>query len=1641
MYLFGKHKGLTQSWFLLVLGMLCGCCVSVQAAGGIPILVITNTPNPLSQYYAEILSTEGLNEFALEDVSAVSNALLAEYDVVILGQAALTTSQVTTLSNWVTAGGKLIAMRPDTQLAGLLGLTDAGSTLSEGYLLVNTTSGPGVGIVGQTMQFHGTADRYTLGSASSLAILYTNAVTATANPAVTLRSVGSNGGQAAAFAFDLAQSIVLMRQGNPAWAEQDRDGIPPVRSNDLFYGAATNDMQPDWIDFNKVAIPQADEQQRFLVNLILSMNSDRKPMPRFWYFPQGHKAVVVMTGDNHGYSGVAGRFDQYLAYSPTNGSVDDWETIRGTAYIFTNQFLTDLQAAAYDAAGFEIALHLDTGCADYTSTSLETMLTDQLGQFTNTYPSLPPIRTQRTHCIAWSGYTMLPEGELLHGIRLDLSYYYWPSNWVLDRPGLFTGSAMPMRFAKTNGSMIDVYQAATQMTDESSQSYPFTVNTLLDRALGPEGYYGAFVANMHMDSVNSAGSDAIVNSAITRGVPVISARQLLTWLDARNQSRFGSVAWSNTTLSFTVVANSSARGLQAMVPIPVGYSISTITSNGNSTAYCLRGIKGMQYAFFPALSGNYEVILAVDTTAPTVIGFAPTNGQAGVSRNTGVTVTFSEAMNASSISTNTMLLRDQLNNAVSATMSYNPSTFAALLMPNSPLGSLETYTVTVKGSAEGVTDLSSNSLASDFVWYFTTADGVLYSIWDNAATPAVLSQDDSNAIELGLKFRSATNGYVTGIRFYKGPGNTGTHVGNFWSSTGTLLASVAFTNETASGWQFQALPSPVPIDSDTTYVVSYHAPVGRYSADSAYFSGRGVTNLPLRALANGEDGDNGVFAYSTTSVFPANSFGAANYWVDLTFHAGVLSLAISTSSLPDSPLHQTYSATLAANGGNEPYVWSIMSGSLPPGLTLNTNSGAVTGTPTATGTFNFTAQVSDSGDPAQSATKPLSITVTSISSVATIWPITAAPTLADGGPDTGVELGVKFRSDITGTIAGIRFYKASANTGTHIGNLWTTNGTLLGSATFTGETDSGWQQANFVTPVTISADTVYVASYHANNGHYSIDLNYFSTNGVDNPPLRALADGISGSNGVFSYGASSTFPTNSFLSANYWVDVVLTFNIAPLATNMVVVTSEDTATNLVLLGGDAEGPVVFAVSANPTHGSLSNFQTNTGALTYTPNLNYDGPDTFSFTVSDGSLMATGQVSITVTAVNDAPVLTAQTNRTVAELTLLTVTNGASDGDIPANTLSYQLISPPAGAVIDTNGVISWTPTEGQGPGTNTITTVVTDNGVPPLSVTNSFEVIVTEVNSAPVLTAQTNRTIGELTLLTVTNKATDGDIPANTLSYQLISPPAGAVIDTNGVISWTPTEGQGPGTNTITTVVTDNGVPPLSVTNSFEVIVTEVNSAPVLTAQTNRTVAELTLLTVTNGATESDIPANTLSYQLISPPAGAVIDTNGVITWTPTEAQGPGTNTITTVVTDNGVPPLSVTNSFEVIVTEVNSAPVLTAQTNRTVAELTLLTVTNGASDGDLPANTLTYQLINPPAGAVIDTNGVITWTPTEGQGPGTNTIRTVVTDNGVPPLSATNSFEVIVTEGEQRAGADGPDQPDDCRADTPDGDQHGHGQ
>src|SRR5205823_4758835 len=176
-------------------------------------------------------------------------------------------------------------------------------------------------------------------------------------------------------------------------------------------------------------------------------------------------------------------------------------------------------------------------------------------------------------------------------------------------------------------------------------------------------------------------------------------------------------------------------------------------------------------------------------------------------------------------------------------------------------------------------------------------------------------------------------------------------------------------------------------------------------------------------------------------------------------------------------------------------------------------------------------------------------------------------------------------------------------------------------------------------------------------------------------------------------------------------------------------------------------------------------------------------------------------------------------------------------------------------------------------------------------------------------------------------------------------------------------------------------------------------------------------LVVTNTATDADLPANTLTFSLVSGPAGVSVNpTTGVLTWSRTAAHTPSTHVITEKVTDNGVPALSDSQSFTVVVTEANSAPVLTVHSNPTRRSSDLLVVTNTATDADLPANTLTFSLVSGPAGVSVNpTTGVLTWSPTEAQGPSTNVITVKVTDDGVPALSDSQSFTVVGTE-ENRA-------------------------
>ncbi|HEY2955081.1 MAG TPA: putative Ig domain-containing protein, partial [Candidatus Eisenbacteria bacterium] len=434
---------------------------------------------------------------------------------------------------------------------------------------------------------------------------------------------------------------------------------------------------------------------------------------------------------------------------------------------------------------------------------------------------------------------------------------------------------------------------------------------------------------------------------------------------------------------------------------------------------------------------------------------------------------------------------------------------------------------------------------------------------------------------------------------------------------------------------------------------------------------------------------------------------------------------------------------------------------------------------------------------------------------------------------------------------------------------------------------------------------------------------------------------------------------------------------------------------------DADIPaqaLTFSLSGAPAGASID---PSTGAFGWTP-AEAQGPGTYPFSVrvSDGPSTTSTGLTVTVDETNTAPVLAAIGNQSVNEGSLLSFTASATDADDPPQTLTYSLdTGAPAGAAIDPNtGVFSWTPAEAQGPGSYPVTVRVTDNGSPPLDDSETITIQVDEVNAAPVLSGvPTSATIPELAAYTFTASASDTDVPAQTLTFSLLGAPSGASIGgSTGVFTWTPSETQGPGVYAFTVQVTDGAA---NTGAGITLTVTEGNTAPVLAAIGNHSVNEGSLLSFTASATDADDPPQALTYSLDGgAPSGAAIDPNtGAFSWTPTEAQGPGSYPVTVRVTDNGSPPLDDSETITIQVDEVNAAPVLSGvPASATIPELVAYTFTASASDTDLPAQTLTFSLVGAPPGASIGgSTGVFTWTPSEAQGPGVYSFSVSVTDGG----------------------------------------------
>jgi hypothetical protein len=652
---------------------------------------------------------------------------------------------------------------------------------------------------------------------------------------------------------------------------------------------------------------------------------------------------------------------------------------------------------------------------------------------------------------------------------------------------------------------------------------------------------------------------------------------------------------------------------------------------------------------------------ATAPAAPSASALAPATGATGVSNSASVTAVFDQAMDPNTINTTTFTLKPTAGSPLAATVTYDAASRKATLNPTASLDVGTNYTATLTTSVRSTTGAP---LPSTITWTFTSSNCPC-SLMDNL-TPTdrgIAVRDNRPApgpwtYELGTRFTVTTTTQLVALRFWKEPGETGTHVGRLWNASGTQLTSATFSGESASGWQRQALTSAVTLSPGIVYTAS----VGVHDVYAKTPGGLAaqMSGGPLRSVA---DGVNGSYAASER-VFPDQTWASSNYFVDPIVKmpsepnhtptvssqsplsgatgVGTGSAVTATFSKPLDPTtvnstnftlkdaaNNTIAATVtyddatntarlvpsAALGTGASYTARLGTGirgddetpmasavswsfaTVAPSAPVVTSGSPVQGS-TQTSTLVTPTVVFDQAMDASTITSsaftlkdpggtsvPASVSYDAPTMTATLTPTSAltgsttytatvstavksARSVGIAAPETfsfttsacpcrlfdasvqrsatglstsngrgagawTLEMGMKIKVSQPAELDAVRYYRDAAETGTHVGRVWSASGTLLASANYTGETSSGWQEANLATPIKLVPGQTYVVSVGLNSAFAMTMYGLSST--VVNGPLLSVVDGA---NGVYA-DAAGTFPTTTWGQSNYFVDAMV----------------------------------------------------------------------------------------------------------------------------------------------------------------------------------------------------------------------------------------------------------------------------------------------------------------------------------------------------------------------------------------------------------------------------------------------------------------------------------------------------------------------
>jgi hypothetical protein len=884
-----KHVVVAGMLAAILAGGLSSTPVGGQGAAP-PILVVLNntTAAPFGAYLPEILRAEGLNAFDTAALSAVTGATLANYRLVVLAETSLSAAQAAVIGTYVDNGGRLIAMRPDADLFGTLGITSqVGSSSNRpatGFLSATIDqSGPGAGLQSMSLPFRGAASHYALaGGTATVATI--SGGSAGGYPAV-IRS-----GRTAAWSFDLARSVAYVRQGDPLDVNLDRDGQPIYRTNDIFYQR---------IDLQRVNVPHADVHMRLFARVIDALLADSLPLPRLWYFPGTSRTILLPTSDSH-----------TSTLAPHTALINSAQGYGARLSIYLARYgsIPANTVTGWRNGGHEVGLH-----PYFDPDNLENNMTGGYTVAANwwqsNYPSFPYSPTTRHHSLEWTGWADPANVMSAFGIRLDSSFYAWGP--ALNNPtqqsqahGYINGSGQPMRFVTEAGQVLPVYQQVTSLTDEQLITGSYAEGMTVPQALAVSrqlidesqaGGYAAIMAQFHVDYYlyGEVGPwvDGTMAYAQSLQIPMWTDQRWLQFIETRAAATLTNVNWSvnDKTLTFTATLPTGAEPHTLLVPGTFGGdTVTAVAVGGSSVTAPSLVVNGRTMRAITLTAGaprSVAVLYAVPTPAIAIGDITVTEGHAG-------TTVAGLPLTLSSPSSNAVTVNYQTVNGTAAQPGdYQPGA-GTITFP--PFATSQMVPVTIVGDLTlEANETFSVTLSSP--GNATIEDGTgIVTISDDDAPPTITITDasvtegngGSTPASFTVSLSHASGGTVT-VQYATGNG-TATAGSDYTAGSGTLTFNPGVT----------ALPIVVPVIGETaaepneTFAVTLTAPVNGVFGDNQGVgtiinddSGTVVTTSTFQVQSGGDDvnEEGSTFTADGSTVWVGSGAAAASSYAGFRF--------------------------------------------------------------------------------------------------------------------------------------------------------------------------------------------------------------------------------------------------------------------------------------------------------------------------------------------------------------------------------------------------------------------------------------------------------------------------------------------------------------------------------------------------------------------------------------------------------------------------------------------------------------------------------------------------------------------------------------------------------------------------------------